>query len=177
MLYQYSLSKLLSNFTAFQLGWLACAFWHDTRSVVVTAMLLMWLYHSEPWSKVRIFITIQCAVIGIFVDSILSYLGVLSFSPVFFLLPFWLVLLWFLFSSTLTISLDWLMRRPVYAFIAGSVFGPAAYWAGAQFEALQVAGELGYPILSIVWALLMLVFSGLIRLQPNHHFINRRSNS
>jgi len=176
MAYQFSFSKLLNNFAAFQIAWFACAIWHDTRSVVVCVMLLMWLYHSEPWSKVRIYLTIQIAAIGIITDHLLSYFGVLQFENIIGIIPFWLVLLWFLFASTISVSLKWMMEKPLLAAVGGFIFGPAAYWGGMQFDALFIEHWFNLLILGLCWSVLMLTFSFLYKRQPNNRLLMRESS-
>ncbi len=182
MPYPITTSKWLSNFAAFQIGWFASAYWHDTRSLVVVVMMLAWLYHSEPWSKVRIRFTIQAAVVGIGMDSLLAYFGVLSFAPSYLVIPSWLFALWFLFASSLSVSLKWMMEQPLFAIIGGAVLGPVAYWAGAQFGALQINPVWehwfsGYLVMGLCWAAVMGIFSSLFKAQPNTRIILSSSSN
>jgi hypothetical protein len=53
-----------------------------------------------------------------------------------FLSPFWLWLLWVLFAMTLNTSLALLQTKPLWlSALAGLVFGPLTYYAGAQLGA------------------------------------------
>ncbi len=176
MPYQYSRSKIISNFLAFQIAWFACAIWHDTRSIVISIAMLLLLYHAEPWSKVRFKFTLKVALIGVVFDSVLTYFSILSFTSSTFIIPFWLVLLWLLFASTLSVSMKWLMSRPLLAFIAGCIFGPAAYWGGEQFGALFIAPTYGIFVLAFIWGSLMFAFSVLYQLQPNDRLSFSRSS-
>lgn len=166
MAMKISLSKLINNFAAFQIGWFACAYWHDTRSVVVVVMILMWLYHAEPWSKIRLVLCCQVVVLGILVDSVLVWSGALTLANGMPLLPLWLMVLWLLFSTTLTVSLKWLLENTLLAALAGAIFGPAAYWGGEQFGALFINGWQGFVCMSIGWAILMALFSLLYKRKP-----------
>ncbi|NVJ61977.1 MAG: DUF2878 domain-containing protein [Gammaproteobacteria bacterium] len=174
MSYKHRLSKLINNFVAFQIGWLACAMFHDGRAVVIVAGLLTWLYFAEPWSKVRIRVTIQIALLGILMDICLTYLGIYYFPAPSMYIPFWLVLLWFLFASTLSVSLHWMMSKSLYAFIGGAIIGPAAYFGGHQFEAMEIVEPSYYFVISIVWGCMMIVFSILHRKQPNNRIVLSR---
>jgi hypothetical protein len=169
-------SKWMSNFLAFQIGWFACAYWHDGRSVVVVAMMLLWLYHSEPWSKIRIYFTVKAAMVGLAFDLLLTFSGVLKFDPGLGPIPYWLVLLWFLFASSLSVSLKWLMENRIFAMVAGLLLGPAAYWAGEQFGALSVQPLVnfswgGYLVMGIGWSVMMAIFSGLYRRLPINEIV------
>lgn len=176
MPYPIKASKWLSNFAAFQIGWFASAYWHDSRSLVVVAMMLAWLYHSEPWSKIRIRFTLQVACIGIAMDCLLATFYVLSFETPLLILPSWLFALWFLFASSLSVSLKWMMEKPLVAIAGGAFLGPLAYWAGAQFDALTINPVLGhkfngYFVMAVCWGAAMGLFSFLFRAQPNNRVV------
>lgn len=174
MSYKHRLSKLINNFVAFQIGWLACAMFHDARAVVIVAGLLIWLYFAEPWSKVRIRVTVQIALLGILMDVLLTYAEIYYFPAPTLYIPIWLMLLWFLFASTLSVSLHWMMAKPLYAFIGGAIIGPAAYFGGHQFDALEVGEPSYYLVVSFVWGVMMVLFSILHRKQPNNRIILNR---
>lgn len=165
MLNDLPLSKVINNFLAFQVGWFFSAFLHDPRVLFVNGALLLWLYHVEPWSKLRIKFTLLVSCIGVISDSGLTYFGFIDFGNTLFV-PLWFASLWILFACTLSVSLSWIMKNKVYSMIGGAVFGPLAYWSGAQFEALSVNGYLGYGLISISWMLLMLLFSVLFQRKP-----------
>ena len=165
MLKQLPLSKVINNFVAFQLGWLLSAYWHDGRSLLVNLALLFWLYHVEPWSKLRIKFTLMAALLGIFLDSLLVLVGILQFGEQL-ILPLWFASLWLLFATTLSVSLSWLMQKPLLSVVFGALFGPMAYWAGSQFNALAVTSSLYYPVIAFVWGILMLIFGFLYRRRP-----------
>lgn len=171
MHHRFKPSKLLNNYIAFQVGWLACAFLHNSYAVFIVAALLVWLYLAEPWSKVRMALTVQIAVAGISMDIILTYLGVYEFSSSLTILPMWLCLLWFLFASTLSVSLSWMMNSKVLSFLGGVVIGPVAYWGGVQFDAFTIRDSNDYLIIAIAWGLAMSLFGFLHRTQPNNRVI------
>ena len=58
-------------------------------------------------------------------------------------IPFWMLTLWALFATTLSVSLRWFQTRPVIAALTGALLGPLAYWAGAA------AGAIALPTLSL----------------------------
>ncbi|NVJ51807.1 MAG: DUF2878 domain-containing protein [Gammaproteobacteria bacterium] len=171
----FKLSKLVNNFVAFQLGWLACALLHNSYAVIVVASLLVWLYFAEPWSKVRMALTVQIAVIGIMMDIALTWLGIYTFDSPYLILPFWLVLLWFLFASTLSVSLRWVLNNSLYSFVGGCIIGPAAYWGGVQFNALAVSSNFDFIWVALAWGVAMVLFGLLHRKQPNDRVIIRQA--
>lgn len=165
MMNDVPLSKVINNFLAFQIGWFFSAYLHDPRVLVINGVLLLWLYHVEPWSKLRIKFTLMASLSGIVSDSVLTYLEFIDFGGSLFV-PLWFASLWVLFVCTLSVSLSWIMKNKVFSMLGGAIFGPLAYWAGAQFGALTVNGYWGYGLISVTWMLLMLLFSVLYQRKP-----------
>jgi hypothetical protein len=63
-------------------------------------------------------------------------------------------LLWAKFATTLRASLQWLLARPVFAALLGSVTGPLSYGAAARLGAAVIhePATFQYAVLAIVWA-------------------------
>ena len=175
--YKLPTSKVINNFVVFQLGWLCSAYFHDYRALLINIGIIFWLYLVEPWSKRRIKLTLQFVAIGLIVDSILYYLGILYFSGASISIPLWLISLWVIFSASLTVSLSWLMENKYYAMIGGAIFGPVAYWSGQQFEAIMFVDTYAYIILSLSWLFMMWSFSSLYKKQPNNLVTLHREKS
>jgi hypothetical protein len=155
----FSRFNLVNNFLTFQLGWFVNAYWHNEFSILFSVVLLIWLSYTESWPVSRIKFTSVIALTGVLVDSLLVYLGLLSFDSKVLPIPFWFLMLWVLFACSCSVSLLWLIKNPLYAIIGGAIFGPLSYWAGMQFNALQIVGVNGYIAISVTWALMMGLFS------------------
>ena len=81
--------------------------------------------------------------VGIATDSLLQYFSVMQFHGVSIwgLSPFWLWMLWLLFALTLNTSIAFLKTKPLaLSALAGFVFGPLTYYAGAEFGAASWEG-------------------------------------
>lgn len=174
--YKLPTSKVINNFLVFQLGWICSAYFHDYRAFLINMAILFWLYLVEPWSKRRVKLTLQFVAIGLIIDSILYYVGVLYFSGASVMIPLWLISLWVLFSTTLTVSLSWLMENKYYAMVGGAIFGPLAYWSGQQFDAIVIVNVYSYIILSLSWLFMMFIFSRLYKKQPNNQITLHRDS-
>jgi hypothetical protein len=72
------------------------------------------------------------------------------------LCPPWLLAIWFLFGSTLNVSLSALKGHPVVAGILGALGGPLAYWAGQRLGAVEFGESLPVTlaILAVVWTII-----------------------
>ncbi len=95
--------------------------------------------------------------VGIATDSLLQYFSVMQFHglSIWGLSPLWLWMLWVLFALTLNTSLAFLKTKPLaLSALAGFVFGPLTYYAGAEFGAASWEGPT-FPWLPLagVWML------------------------
>jgi hypothetical protein len=78
--------------------------------------------------------------------------------------PYWMVALWAVFATTLNVSMRWLRERPALAALLGAIGGPAAYWSGARFGAMELAAA-GAALAAIAagWAILTPLLLGAAR--------------
>ena len=106
-----------------------------------------------------------CGSIGIGVDSFLKWQGVFLFDPEpqVFVIPLWLVGLWLGFAGTLRHGLNYFVKRPALAALAGAIFAPLTYFAAARLGAVSfpLPGATTVWIIGAVWAVMMVCFSGI----------------
>jgi hypothetical protein len=159
----------LVNFVAYQLAWFAVILgaahglaWAGTASAVLLTAVHLWL-RREPLDFKLVG---AAAVMGLVIDTTLTATGQVRFASAGDLpiAPFWMLSLWIAFATTLNHSLRWLMRRAPVAALGGAVFGPLAYLAGEKLGALVLPSPFSaLPLLAIVWAIVMTVFSLMMR--------------
>jgi len=108
---------------------------------------------SHKNSKVELITIGLVSLLGILVDFTLALTGVIEFKQEPYILPYWFMLLWPLFSSTLNNCLKIFSRikLPINAII-GASGGTLAYVAGTKINSNLTINFL--YIVSIVWALL-----------------------
>jgi hypothetical protein len=108
--------------------------------------------------------------LGIVVDSSLQYFSVIRFYgwALGSLSPFWLWMVWVMFALTLNNSLAFLQNRHVLlSAVAGLVFGPLSYIAGAKLGAASFDNSfIHVAILGLVW---MLTLPGLVFISQTPH--------
>ncbi|MCK6445017.1 MAG: DUF2878 domain-containing protein [Planctomycetes bacterium] len=152
----------LANFALFQVVWFACVLGaaNDALAVglgvagaaLVAALLLSDARARDGW-------LVLCVGFGGFwIDTLEIALGVYT-APGARLFeaatPWWFVVLWAGFATTLCSSFAWALTRPWLAVALGAVAGPIAYLSGERLGALT----LGEPkaralaILAVAWAL------------------------
>jgi len=150
----------VTNFMAFQLGWLAC--------VVGAAQGAPWLGPAVALGVVGMHLIAvtrprreglllgSAALLGLVLDSMLSATGLLIYANGQFiagLAPYWILAMWPLFATTLNISLRWLHRRFWLASLLGAVGGPLSYLAGARLGAVTFgAGHNTTLVLAVAWS-------------------------
>jgi hypothetical protein len=111
-------------------------------------------FAQQPWQEAKL--AAVAVAVGVSADTLLQMTSVISFygwalGP---LSPFWLWLLWGLFAMTLNASLSFLQTQTLWlSALAGLVFGPLTYYAGAQLGAASFDNTLVHlSALALAWA-------------------------
>jgi Protein of unknown function (DUF2878) len=160
----------LINFILMQLGWFAAilgAAHHQAwiGSAAAVAIVMQHCFRAEqPLLELKL-IAIAFGV-GFVLDSALSSAGLIEFTSgvlVPGLTAHWMLGLWVVFATAMTTSLQWLMKRPLWAMLFGAVGGPLAYFSGAKLGAIQITSELAYVVIAVGWAAAMALFSAVIQ--------------
>lgn len=173
---------LLFNFVGLQITWAACAYGasHGSPSLGVyvgfTYIVLHFLFTKTRHVDLLVFVGI--GLLGILVDTMNTYFGVVSFnnsttSPLS--IPYWLITLWLVFTLMIPHSLYWLADYKKISMLAGALGGSFSYWLGHKLGALQLLEPLQYSVgvYFIEWGLLFPL--GLILTQ--YLFNNRKTKS
>lgn len=151
----------LVNFILFQLGWLVCVL-SAARGLPMLGVVLACLivaFHvwraALPMSEIKLIAI--ALLIGAIWDSVLVWQGLLIYQSgmlVPFLAPYWIIVMWALFATTLNVSLRWLKGRLFVAVLFGGIGGPLAYYAGQRLGAVEFS-ETFYALTALLigWAL------------------------
>lgn len=137
----------------FELGWLALVYFQHLAMLPV-AIYLLWAWWRLP--KPRQILVLQLALLGIAIDSVLVFSGVLQFTSTIWL-PAWFLLLWCLFALAVVEVFAALLKPLWLAPILGAVGGPLSYLGGAVLSGGQLLMPLGW----VSWASLVLIWAGL----------------
>ena len=113
--------------------------------------------------------------LGFLTDSLLLATGWIAYPNgqwIPGLAPYWIIMMWVLFATTLNVSMRWLRGRPRLAILLGAVGGPVSYLAGAKIGAMSFVNTVpAVAALAIAWGvampLLMQVASGLEAMQKS----------
>ena len=151
------------NALGFQMGWWACVagvgLGLEIPALAFCSVLVGVHLFFSAYRWVDIKLALIACLAGVVIDTALQYATVIQFdgwalAP---LSPFWLWMLWVLFALTLNTSLAFLKQAPlILSALAGLVFGPLTYIAGAKLGAASFDNSLPHiAILGVTWMLAM----------------------
>jgi hypothetical protein len=150
----------VKNIIGFNISWLGLVY---LGNGFIPFVLLFLCFHfiKEAKTSREIIFTLTLSSIGILLDSILQIFGILNFAEQAHL-PFWLIVLWVCFATTLCHSLTFLASSVWLQVIAG-LLAPLSYFAGNKFGAVQFGypTTLTYAILASLWVLIFISFFAL----------------
>ena len=163
---------LIFNFLGLQCTWAACAYGasHEWPLLGVWVGLLYLALHfflvEERLRDIKVMFTI--GLFGIFIDVLNTWLGILSFpmdNTTTFFLPYWLIILWFVFSLMVPYSLYWLQKNLVMASIAGAIGGSVSYLLGHKLGAITLAQpvSISFIIYAVEWGLIFPLFLKVVK--------------
>jgi hypothetical protein len=155
--------KTVINFISFQVGWFACVLGaaNDMPWIgpaVCFPILSLHLFMSgRPAAELRLILA--APVIGLVLDSLLVATGWLVYPNGMLIqgiAPYWILLMWALFATTLNVSMRWLHGKYVLAALLGAIGGPLSYLAGARLGGLVFSETtLALIALALGWAIAM----------------------
>lgn len=134
----------------FKLSWFALVLFQNLLLVPVLLFLLWSLWRCSPSERL---VWLGLAVLGITMDSLLNYSGVLSFMGTTWL-PLWMLALWMVFSLVVVQVFSVYLKNYWIAALSAAVSGPMAYLGGAALSGqMQVSTTIeAYTALALCWA-------------------------
>ena len=159
--------KLIANIGLFKIGWLACVYGAASGLAVEGCLLALLIvaFSVRRASNVQseLLTVILIALVGLLWETLVAsqqlmiYAGQSDPQPSGIVLaPYWLVVMWALFATTINQSMGWLKERLIVAAGLGAIFGPLAFVAGEKLGAVVFLNEpAAMTMLAIGWAILM----------------------
>ena len=165
--------KSIINIIGFYIGWWACVLGaaNDLTYIGPVIMILFLSVHYYLFvSDIReIYLVLIIGTIGTITDSLLflsgSFIYAGAYSNQILIAPMWITAMWAGFSATVNHSMSWLKDKWLLMVICGVVFGPAAFFTGEKFGAIEfnLSILLSGLVIAIVYGIAM----------PLIYFINR----
>lgn len=146
------------NLVGFNLAWFGLVYWGN-NFIPLCLLLLVAHFIFIAKSQNEIPLILAITFIGISVDSVLVHFNVFIFVNGGHI-PFWLMMLWACFATTISHSLRFLSTSKVLQFFVGGIFAPLSYIAGYKFQAVEFGQSMAstYLLLSVIWAGLFILF-------------------
>ena len=157
------LKFLIFNFLGLQCTWASCAYGatHEWPLLGVwVGLVYMGLHFILVEERLRdVNVVFVLGIFGIFLDIVNTWFGVISFptdDTIVFFLPYWLMVLWFVFSLMLPHSLYWLEKNMTLAFFAGAIGGSSSYLLGHVLGAITFSQStpISFMIYFIEWGIM-----------------------
>ena len=147
----------MKNIIGFNISWFGLVYMGNGFIPFALLFLCFHLMLEVKNTREILYILIICAI-GILIDSVLQFLGIFSFQELTHL-PFWLIVLWGCFATTLCHSLKFIGLSPWFQIAAGFI-APLSYLAGYKFSVVQFSHSLmfTYAVLAVLWTLLFILF-------------------
>jgi hypothetical protein len=149
------------NALAFQLVWFSTIIGASEGYVWIgPGVLVTWsLFHFVLSSAGRL--TDLCLLVsavssGWVLDSLVLSMGWVSYSESpghDSVVPAWMAVLWAGYALTFNHSLKRLHNRVALAACLGAAGGPVAFFAGSQFEVVQIIGPVGFVAIAAEYAI------------------------
>ena len=154
------------NVISFQIGWFACVLFAAQQQPVVGSAIALVMVVFNIWLSVNrkqtLALVFTISLIGFAWDSVLSQMQILVFTTGLihpYLAPHWILMMWLLFATTLSVSLRWLYQRFWLSLLLGAIAGPLAYLGGASLGAVIIPDHwLATLVLALGWAGLLPLF-------------------
>ncbi|WP_455219762.1 DUF2878 domain-containing protein [Kaarinaea lacus] len=149
------------NFILFQIGWFACvissAASQPIWGVVVAAVVIGYHLIRAVIPLYEFYLIFIAMIIGVLWDSLLVTLSLLDYASGILIpntAPYWIVVMWGLFATTLNVSLRWLKGKYQLSILLGAIAGPLAYYGGEQLGAVNfVDPSMAFLALAVGWAI------------------------
>lgn len=155
--------NLILNFGVFHIGWLACVIGAASNmsllgSSIAVLLIAAHLYRVANF-RAELYLVLAAVIIGFSWETLLlsqQWLAYAGASLGSSLAPYWLVVMWALFATTINVSMAWMKGRWLLAVVMGAVFGPMAFIAGEKLGAVEfLDNQRALIALSLGWAMLM----------------------
>ena len=158
-----AMQKTILNILLFQAAWFVTIFAAGTGYPYIGLLYtIIWMFfHFSFFVKNRFAewnLLLFAALLGYVFDSLMVYLGVFVFPAEAMLgapSTIWMVALWINLAATLNFSMSWLKGRLLLASLLASIAGPATYYAGSRFDAINMQASWSLYAIALQWFVAM----------------------
>ena len=159
------------NIIIFNLLWVGLVLGRESLIHLTLPILLIYLACLLRIGDLKVHQILLPAIIGITVDSSLTFFGIFIFPDSSLIIPFWLIVLWINFSTTITLSLSFIGKNKLVAFGLGATALPFNYTVGERLGAVTFGEPYLFSILTL--ALVWSVSFPILFMVSHENFIKR----
>ncbi len=159
------------NIIIFNLLWVGLVLGRESLIHITFPSLLIYLICLLSIGDLKVHQILLPSAIGITIDSSLTFFGIFIFTGSSLIIPFWLIILWINFSTTLTLSLSFIGKNKLIAFGLGATALPFNYTVGERLGAVTFGDPYLFSILVLV--LIWSVSFPILFIVSNENFIKR----
>ena len=149
--------KNIINIVGFYIGWWGCVLGaaNDMAYLGPLLMLVFLIVHFYLFfsSNQEIYLVLIICFLGTVIDTILFFSGSFvyagAYSNELLIAPLWITAMWAGFAATVNHSMSWLKDKWALMVICGVVFGPAAFYTGEKFGAIDFSLSLLFSAMII----------------------------
>ena len=158
---------VIANVGLFKIGWLSCVYGAASGYAIegcLLALLIVAISVKQANNRQSELLTVALiTLVGLIWESIVASQHLMIYATHsnqqlngLALAPYWLIVMWALFATTINQSMTWLKDRLIVDTIMGGIFGPLAFVAGEKLGAVVFVNEsAAMLLLAVGWALLM----------------------
>tara|TARA_B100001248_G_scaffold214884_1_gene169535 strand:+ start:489 stop:1028 length:540 start_codon:yes stop_codon:yes gene_type:complete len=158
--------NLIANVGLFKIGWLACVYGAASGFALEGCLLALLIVafsvkQAANWQSELITVGL-ITLVGLLWESFMASQHLMIYATQsatqdgLTLAPYWLIVMWALFATTINQSMGWLKHKLLIAAVLGAIFGPLAFVAGEKLGAVVFLNEsVTMTLLTIGWAILM----------------------
>lgn len=167
---------MIAKLLLFKIGWLAVVLSaaHSMSIIGVLAAIAIVGYHIATSNAVRrdAELVIVALVIGAAWETLVAQTGLLRYPETSGVIaPYWIVVMWGLFSTIVREPLAFLQRHWSLPILAGAAGGAGAFYGGAGLGAVEIDSVTTYAVIALGWAvwlplLMALAKRPLVKNQP-----------
>ena len=159
------------NIIIFNLLWVGLVLGRESLIHITFPSLLIYLICLLRIGDLKVHQILLPAIIGIMIDMSLTFFGIFIFPDSSLIVPFWLILLWINFSTTITLSLSFIGKNKLVAFGLGATALPFNYTVGERLGAVTFGEPYLFSIL--ILALIWSVSFPILFMVSHENFIER----
>jgi hypothetical protein len=155
---------VIRNFLLFQTGWFACVLGGAYQLPLLGSAIAVFIIALHLWlasdAMAELKLLLISLIIGLLFESLMVMLKLAHYDSGILLTgmaPYWMILMWPLFATTLNVSMSWMKRlAPLLVGLLGAVLAPFAYFAGAGMQAVVFDDmPLSLIMIALGWAFLL----------------------